>query len=82
VDHQPGKLLSVHSISKLQLGNQLVEKLVEGFGLDPAGVGGNGLSAIFPVVIVRSIAEVTGIRRPNPTCPPTASCRYGLQTIV
>ena len=82
MDHQPGELLAVHSISKFELGDDFVEKLGQGCRSDPACVGWNRFGAVFPVVVVVRVPKIPGIRRPNPTCPPVPSCRFVLQTVV
>ena len=54
--------------------HQTNEKLVQRLGSNPAGITGNGLSPVGPVVVRVLVAEALSRRLPNPTDPPFPSC--------
>lgn len=54
--------------------NQTDEELVQSTRSDPAGIAGNGLSAVGPVVVRVLVAEALSSRLPNPCNPPFPSC--------
>jgi hypothetical protein len=54
--------------------NQTDEELVQRTRSDPAGIAGNGLSPVGPVVVRLLVAEALSRRLPNPSNPPVPSC--------
>ena len=54
--------------------DQVDEKLVQRTRSDPAGIAGNGLSPVGPVVVRILVAEALSRRLSNPSNPPVPSC--------
>ena len=54
--------------------NQADEELVQGTRSDPAGIAGNGLGPVGPVVVRLFVTKGLSRRLPNPTDPPFPSC--------
>ena len=54
--------------------NQADKKLVQITRSDPAGIAGDGLSPVAPVVVRVLVAEALSRRLPNPSNPPVPSC--------
>lgn len=54
--------------------DQANEELVQSTRSDPAGIAGNGLSAVKPVIVRVLVTEALSRRLPDPSNPPLPSC--------